>query len=57
MSNGCPVCGTAMRCTCEGRGYPAQPWRVDHEEHCEDGSVWLVYEDGSEEQVQEARDE
>ncbi|HUW96983.1 MAG TPA: hypothetical protein VMW58_14465 [Anaerolineae bacterium] len=36
---------------------PAQPRRVDHEEHCEDGSVWLVYEDGSEEQVQEARDE
>ncbi len=49
MGDGCPICGTAMKCTCQGRGYPAMPNRVDHEEHDQDGNILIVYEDGSEE--------
>jgi hypothetical protein len=48
MVDGCVICGTAVRCTCRGRGVAARHNVVDHEEH---------YEDGSEERVQAAKEE
>jgi hypothetical protein len=57
LGDGCPICGTAVKCACRGRGYPVSPNRIDHEEHYDDGTIIAVYEDGSEEVVRQAADE
>lgn len=56
MGDGCPVCGTAMKCTCQGRGVPDHPDAIDYELHGEDGTVIVVYVDGREETIHKARE-